>query len=717
MKARSLQVTFGLVALALAGTTTIWVAQSREETRIKPRQEVQETVQPDRNLPSEVFPLLSLSPPERRVKLEQIAQNGHHTDQARAHYLLATIALEENQPETAINHLKGLEEDYPLLGGHILLKRAEAYELKGDVAQARETWYQIAQNSSNPAIVGEAFYHLGQYNDQEWEELMTEFPEHPRTHEVIKKRLAENPNQLPLMLILAHYAPEDEGTGKVRDRLVNDYRSQLSAEDWAAIAEGYWETWEYQKAGKAYGNAPKTPENLYRHARGLQVSGETRTAKTIYLELLNTFPDAEETGLGLRRLAGMVSRQDGIFHLDQVINQFPKEAPEALVTQAKLLQAANSPQSSQQAIQTLLSDYSQSDAAAKYRWEQAQQQDQQGNLTAAINWAEEITLENNNSSLAAKAGFWQGKWLQEQGKAELAQKSFRQTLSQHPESYYAWRSAVYLGLPVGDFDTIRTQIPKVVKPASRPLLPAGSDLLTELYQLGEDQAAWQLWRTQTANQSFLSVEEQFTDGVLQLTQGRYLKGIAQISSLQYREEADDVSRWQSLRETSMYWHSLFPFPYNDSIISWSEKRQLNPLLTTSLIRQESRFEKDIRSVAGATGLMQIMPSTGEWVASKLNLKEYSLVNPEQNINLGTWYLDYTHDRYNNHSMLAVASYNAGPGNVAKWVKRYGLEDTDEFVQKIPFSETKGYVEAVFGNYWNYLRLYNPEVQKLLEDRE
>jgi soluble lytic murein transglycosylase len=65
-------------------------------------------------------------------------------------------------------------------------------------------------------------------------------------------------------------------------------------------------------------------------------------------------------------------------------------------------------------------------------------------------------------------------------------------------------------------------------------------------------------------------------------------------------------------------------------------------------------------------------------------------------------------------MLAVASYNAGPNAVAKWVKRYGLEDADEFVEKIPYQETQGYVESVFENYWNYMLIYNPEVGKLFK---
>jgi soluble lytic murein transglycosylase len=62
-------------------------------------------------------------------------------------------------------------------------------------------------------------------------------------------------------------------------------------------------------------------------------------------------------------------------------------------------------------------------------------------------------------------------------------------------------------------------------------------------------------------------------------------------------------------------------------------------------------------------------------------------------------------------MLAVASYNAGPGRVRQWVNSFGLNDYDEFVQRIPYDETRGYVEHVLGNYWNYLRLYSPQIQE------
>jgi soluble lytic murein transglycosylase len=138
------------------------------------------------------------------------------------------------------------------------------------------------------------------------------------------------------------------------------------------------------------------------------------------------------------------------------------------------------------------------------------------------------------------------------------------------------------------------------------------------------------------------------------------------------------------------------------------------MLVTALIRQESRFMPSIESSAGAKGLMQVMPSTADWIAQKIPLSEYNLENPKDNIRLGTWYLDYTHQQYQDHSMLAIASYNAGPGNVERWVNRFGVTDADEFVERIPFPETRNYVEKVFENYWNYLQLYNPRVRQKVQ---
>jgi soluble lytic murein transglycosylase len=176
-----------------------------------------------------------------------------------------------------------------------------------------------------------------------------------------------------------------------------------------------------------------------------------------------------------------------------------------------------------------------------------------------------------------------------------------------------------------------------------------------------------------------------------------------------RDAAADQQQYQALKVQPDYWQGLYPFPFIPQITQWASAHRLNPMLVTALMRQESRFEPKIKSVVGATGLMQLMPDTADFVADKLSMKTYNAENPDDNIKLGTWYLGYTHDEYQDNSMLAIASYNAGPNAVSGWLEKTKIKDTDEFVEAIPYDETQGYVRSVFGNYWNYLRLYNPEI--------
>lgn len=665
----------------------------------------------DGKQPSAVLNLVSLPPKERESQLTAIASTENKSlDRSRARYLLASDLIKQYQGGLALQYLENLEEDYPVLAPYILLKRGRAYELTNENEQAQETWQQLIKTYPNSPVVVEALYLLGRSNPQYWQQAIAQFPNHPRTHEIIRSRLKANPKQPKLLLLLAKYTPDSEGMNGIRDRLVKEYASVLTPQDWQAIATGYWDQGEYKKASQAYAQAPKTPRNLYRIARGLHLSGQKDKAKAAYENLIRQFPTASETGLGLRRLASLSQSKEALNYLNQVTNKFPDQAPEALVEKAKILDTLNSKTSAAKARQALLTQYPKSDAAAEYRWKIAQQFAEDGDLTNAWKWAQPITINNPDSNLAPKAAFWVGKWAQQLGHQKEAKAAFEHTLGRYSYSYYAWRSAVLLGMNVGDFTTVRQMNPSVLKPTMRPIPPSGSDMFKEIYQLGQEEEAWTLFQAEIANPQQLTVGEQFTKGLFLLKQGKNLQGINLIGELRNREDPEDQRQWQALRQTPEYWYGLFPFPFEETILNWSGQRQLNPLLVTSLIRQESRFEPQIKSPVGATGLMQVMPGTGEWIAEKINLTDYSLTNPNDNVNLGTWYLDYTHQEYDNNSLLAIASYNAGPGNVAKWVKQYSFNDPDAFVENIPFPETKGYVESVFGNYWNYLRLYNPDLK-------
>jgi len=663
---------------------------------------------------SPIAKLVQVSPTERQPYLEALSQQPSHPEYPRARYLLAMDQLAQNQPQEAIASLADLESRYPLLAAHILAQRAQAYAQLGDNTQAAATWQQILTTHPNHPVAAEALYELGKTNPQLWEEAIAKFPAHPRTVEIAANQLTTNPNSLPLLRLLARHAHYKPDYTDILDRLTETHSAQLTPEDWEIIAFGYWEKITYGKAGAAYAQAPPTAKNRYRAGRGLQLGGKTQEAIAAYKLLYNSYPNDKETAQGLIHLSRLVDLQPAQEYLNIVIAQFPHKAPEALIEQSKVLDALKSSESAKQARQSVLTQYSKSEEAAKLRWQQAEDAADNGNLLQAWRVAQEITVENPDTEYAPEAAFWVGKWAQKLGRERDAKAAYEYVLQRYPESYYAWRSALMLGWNVGDFTTVRYLEPSVEYTIPRPLLPAGSETLKELHQLGQDRDAWTLWQVEFTNPMEPTVAQQFTDGIMRLQVGDYLDGMFMLNSLAWRDDPEEQNQYQMLRQQLAYWQALYPFPYLEPIESWSKDRQLNPLLVTALIRQESRFMPEIKSVVGATGLMQVMPETGEWIAGQINLASYQLDNPNDNIKLGTWYLDYTHSEYNNNSLLAVASYNAGPGNVADWLNRFGFRDPDDFVEKIPFPETYGYVKSVFGNYWNYLRLYNPDIMQKME---
>ncbi len=152
---------------------------------------------------------------------------------------------------------------------------------------------------------------------------------------------------------------------------------------------------------------------------------------------------------------------------------------------------------------------------------------------------------------------------------------------------------------------------------------------------------------------------------------------------------------------------LFPINYWPLIKHYANEHQLDPYLVAALIAQESTFTADVKSAANAYGLMQLLPSTGRQYARMLKLPKFSLAlltTAEQNIKMGTAYFaDLVKQFGGTH--FALATYNAGPSRIAKWIAaKPGLE-RDEFIDDIPFPETQNYVKRILGTAEDYRRLY------------
>jgi len=151
----------------------------------------------------------------------------------------------------------------------------------------------------------------------------------------------------------------------------------------------------------------------------------------------------------------------------------------------------------------------------------------------------------------------------------------------------------------------------------------------------------------------------------------------------------------------------YRFDHREEIQSLAQIYELEPKLIAAVIHVESKFDPSAESPKGARGLMQIMPTTGIWAAAALNWDEFSadqLFDPWVNLQIGCWYLASLRDEFSNMTM-ALAAYNAGRGNVRKWLALEIWDGSWEKAEKIPFAETREYIFKVYRTLNHYQKLY------------
>lgn len=200
----------------------------------------------------------------------------------------------------------------------------------------------------------------------------------------------------------------------------------------------------------------------------------------------------------------------------------------------------------------------------------------------------------------------------------------------------------------------------------------------ELFYVGQDSRGRSEWDAVVRH---LTDDDKIQAAILAHRWGWHSRAIAAAASL---GEYDDLS-------------IRYPLPYQETFEEFSTLASISSTWAYSIARSESLFMRDVRSNAGAIGLMQLMPATGRDVAKGIKLP-YSglttLVNPESNIRLGTSYLGQMSERYGGNQVPATAAYNAGPHRVDRWLPEDGAIDARIWIENIPFNETRKYVKRV-----------------------
>ena len=318
------------------------------------------------------------------------------------------------------------------------------------------------------------------------------------------------------------------------------------------------------------------------------------------------------------------------------------------------------------------------------------------------------------SPRVASAAYWLARIAEKDGNPPLARVIYSQLTSRYPHYYYAHRARQRLDVlgkeedsekPTGPsyFESVSPprRLVKQRSPETERLLRRGRLLHgLSLPDLAESELRTADYRAADSHWIGLELARQASE------RGEFHRGLRHMKRYGF-----GYLRFPFESMPREFWEALFPMRWEKRLRARVRPHRLDPYLVAGLIRQESEFNPSARSRAGARGLMQIMPATGRRLAHRLGVSGYStrsLNSPDLSLRLGTRYLRDLFDQFENRIVPALAAYNAGEHRVEAWLAANGFSDPTEFVELIPFTETRGYVQAVIRNTAIYRELYgNP----------
>lgn len=264
---------------------------------------------------------------------------------------------------------------------------------------------------------------------------------------------------------------------------------------------------------------------------------------------------------------------------------------------------------------------------------------------------------------------------------ENANNYYKQVISKYPDSYYAFRSHynLYKADGVMPFETIAPK--PVVFPYKKSL---DNNLVIKLAHLKDYDLVEELCKRDKFIQSWIA----------------YQKGNYTISAILARNAMAEIQTKPAFDD--LRWRLIYPLHFYETVEKY--KGNNNPIIIESIIKEESHFNPDAKSFVGAEGLMQLMPATYNELVKNKGIGQNAYI-PENNIQAGSIYYENLKKALGNKDLYALSAYNGGIGSVNTWLSKIIYNDTDEFVEQIPYPETKNYVKKVLRSYWVYGNVY------------
>ncbi len=457
----------------------------------------------------------------------------------------------------------------------------------------------------------------------------------------------------------------------------------------------------------------KQPEGLIQLANSYMHDGNTRKAKEALDRIPDDGSDASAEKWYQQAEIARTANDDG--SLSNILEHMRASTPKSPWLEAALMSAGN--------MYLLRKDY---DRAIDY-YREIHERFPDGTKAAYAHWkCAWLTYRQNRKDEAKKyfeeqvefypgtnevpnAMYWRGRMAEDDRDYGVARAYYQKLSGRYRNYYYAVLARRRLTtLPAAPTVTVaalqHVSSLAALDPTSQIVSPPEDDLHYNRAKLLEnagmtDLAVHELQAGSSTGPSWemLEIAKIYTSG------GEYFR------ALQALKRA--ISGYFSMDVSDLpppYWQGLFPRPYWDALRNYSEENGLDPYLVASLIRQESEFNPSAISHANAYGLMQLLPRTGKGEAKKEGLTHYStdsLLDPTTNIELGTHYFRSMVDHFGGQVEYALAAYNAGADRVEDWRASGNYRDVEEFVESIPFTETREYVQAIVRNAEVYKKVY------------
>lgn len=481
---------------------------------------------------------------------------------------------------------------------------------------------------------------------------------------------------------------------------------------------------------------PRRADVMVRAGVALHNLGRRAEAATILEQMTRSYPSdarAHEALYWLGRSYGKMGDYERALKVYQkLLDRFPQSewADDALFFTATIHREAGDMKKALRFYTRMGLEYPASKYADSAVWWRAWALYTAGEYRKTEQTLQELVNTYPRSFLVNQARYWQGRAAEKAGKPARALAYYERVLKAGPYTYYGYRAAERRDGLAASGTTAALTAAEGAEPCANGI--CADDLLTD-FDLEEGPPVWtdETRRMLAAEPAFRKTLELMSLNMrreaareLWLLQGAKSRRRGTLIGLSKAFfELGDYGRSLQLvlRNYEPFldrprdgtpddlWLLAYPQGHWESIQFYARKYGQDPYFVAAVIREESRFFTDALSPAGARGLMQVMPTTGEWVAKRIKLDGFErakLFESDTAIHIGTWYLGHLMKQFKGDPLLAAAAYNAGPEAVAGWIARYGYNgERDVFVETIPFMETRGYVKKVLRNYYEYKRIY------------